>query len=265
MAATETASHRAARRPLVSSTYVSPTALDGYRYYRDHDQPVEDYVRQILRLEPPTPAMQIGIEFHQMLEDMAKAMMDHERPKPDRLKRPNAVYDFVWQGDTVLTKLPMPSVVEMPARREFNIVVPPAVSPTPGIVQADKFRVTMSGRLDAVCGLTGVDYKTTRASTINAESYQDALQWRAYLFLLPEMPDFRYDVFRIRPGKDLNQIDIVEHRAFVMTRYPGLEQDVLSAVAEYLEFLQAMERRRWLTITEFGVDPWAPPEASKNE
>lgn len=242
----------------VAATYVSPTALDGYRYYRDHDQPVEDYVRQILRLEPPTPAMQMGIEFHQTLEDAGKVMMSGGQWEPPDEKR---VYSFQYRIDGGL-KLQVPSVVEMPARREFEVAVRPPVMATPGIVQADRFRVTMSGRLDAVCGQTGVDYKTTK-STINAEGYHDAFQWRAYLFLLPEMPDFRYEVFRIRPGKELNQIEVVEHRSFTMTRYPDLERDVLAAVAEYLEFLQVMERRRWLTITEYGTDPWNPPEASK--
>lgn len=216
-------------------TTVSPTAIDGYRYYCDSDSmTLDDFMLRLLRLEPPNELMTIGIDFHRMCEDAAQKYLSKGRFTPDESKRK---YSFEWKCSAATI---MPTVTEVPVRRTEKI---------------NDWKVTVSGRLDAVSGSTGIDYKTAW-KPIDAESYVDAFQWRMYLYLMPELRDFRYDVFRVKNGRLLREIEVIEHRHFTMSRYPALEQEVEAAIIEYIEFLRMLERKRYIRITPYGVEQW---------
>lgn len=221
---------------------ISPTMLDAYRYYCSSDMSLEQYVQRLLGLEPPSHYMTIGIEFHKIFEDAAREAFSNYQWKPDVSKRK---YNFAWKylgAESKMPKIQMPSVVEVPVKRQATI---------------GGWAVTVSGRLDAVCGTTGVDYKTTWRA-VDVDSFADAFQWRMYLYLMPDLQDFRYEVFRLKNGNLPDDIDIIGHQKFTMTRYVALEREVEAEITEYIQFLLGLERNRLIRITPNGVEAWKP-------
>lgn len=204
---------------------VSVTDLDGFSYFKNSELSIEDYVRRLKGLDDPGPRAELGTRFHEAVESF------HLTGSPTLLDR-----DFVLPEAPI--HLDRPAVTEMRVARDFDV--------GGGRV------VTLSGRVDAISGLTVIDYKTS--TRMDLESYCDAMQWRAYLALMPRMQHFKYEVFQLatRPSRD-GRYQIREHATLALNRYDDLESDVHVALAEYDRFLRDMEAGGWIELTSRGV------------
>ena len=203
---------------------ISVTDLDGYDFYRKTNMQIEEYVQRLRMLAPPTPNVQRGRDFHALLEQR----IDMDGPLP------SGNFDF----SQVNVRLPRPDVTEMSVVGTFPI---------------HGEELTLSGRVDTVCGLTVGDYKTTQ--WLNMEQFIDAWQWRAYLTLLPDMQSFRYDVFQISrapSGSDFAWL-VNRHEFMMLHRYEGMEDEVLAKVAEYTDFLRYLEQGGLIKLGPRGV------------
>ena len=185
---------------------VSVTSIDSYRYFVSSEMETEAHIRRLLRLEPPTEAMRTGIEFHQMLENF----FQRRSPMP-----------VFMNAHTVLMR---PDAMEVPVHRLYDI---------------RGRTVRLGGRIDAVRGLTIIDYKTT-SRTINLEKYADAFQWQAYLDLYPTAKHFRYDVFLLRRGV------VVEHAHLMLHRFAELSNVVTAWLDEYCQHLDDLADSGWI-------------------
>ena len=213
--------------PSGTSIRVSVTSVDDYHYYRDSldddgrpRMTLEDHLRRLKRVDPPTDAMRRGSAFHEHIETGGRAHRD----------------DFGWEIDV---SLPKPSVREMPCARSFRV---------------RGLDVELRGRVDAVVGRTVVDYKLSSWNG-NYERYQDAFQWRAYLSMLPHCVDFSYEHFTMRARRHSTAVDITHHAAYRLNRYAGLPDDVEEALDEYVGHLLELEERGLVNIDGFGVMP----------
>ena len=204
---------------------VSVTDIDGYKYFRENERlEFQEYLSRLRRIAPTHPRAMLGRQLHSALENFTRSGSAGMLNKYFNLK--------------CEVELLRPDLTEMSATRVFRL---------PG----DKL-VRVNGRVDAICGLTVVDYKT--ASRIDLESYVGNFQWRAYLALLPEMETFRYDVFRLGywPHKD-GRYPILEHKDLVLRRYKNLEEDVQSMLLEYVEFLEQLKKDGWIDFKDGRV------------
>ena len=96
---------------------VSVSDLESWRYWRGGGQPVDGLVRRLLRLDPQTPAMLLGIAFEDWL--MAGASTD----------------EFEFQVEAVL---PKPHAVQVSLEAVYHLPGP--------------FVVHLAGRADAIVG-----------------------------------------------------------------------------------------------------------------
>ena len=204
----------------------SVTDLTGYDYYRSGEMPLEKYIAQLLRLEPPTDAMKWGTKWHKYLQDMAMGLYVWNNPD---------VYgEYEWAIEPV--ELIQPDVVEMPVS---------------GVYSVNGRNIQLRGRIDAKAGTTVIDYKTTKSPDL--ESYMASFQWRAYLDMVPDATLFRYDVFTMSDPQtrsievqdvvieDPNEYRVITGYSFVeLPHYKALHDDVTRKVAEFDNFLVSL-------------------------
>ena len=193
---------------------VGVTSVDSYQYFqRTPSMEFREHLTRLLRLTPPTDAVLRGRKFHQMLEDF----IVRKQPLP----RHNPFSDGTFY-------VPRQDAMEVPVKRMFEY---------------EGERVLLSGRMDAVRGLTVSDFKTT-GRTIDLESYGDTFQWRAYLAMYPVARHFKYEVFQLR------RENIVDHRYVLLHRYPGLERDVEDQLWEYCRHLRELHDAGWIRLVD---------------
>lgn len=190
---------------------IQASRLDGYDYWLRSDHDMEWFADDLLYREE-TPAMIRGTQCHAALERAAAAGSEVEG----------------WDSDMRIA-LPRPDLVELSVQREI----------APGLL--------LTGRLDAICGTTGVDYKTT-GRAIDLERYTDSWQWRAYLAMMPRLERFRYDAFQLAARADV----IVDWQHVEMCRYAGVDADVQDVARRYAETIYAMRDAGLLTVTPWG-------------
>lgn len=190
------------------SLRVSVSDVDGYLYYRrSEDMELDDILRRMRREEPPTPAMLMGTAFHSIMEG-ASAGEEYTEVERDGFK-------FVFCMDD---EIALPPVRE--CKGEHPIMV-------------DGMPVTLVGKVDGIDGMRIWDHKLT--GRFDAEKFADAMQWRMYLWIFGAW-QFTYNVFT-RYEKD-GVIQVKEFHPFDFYAYPGMEDDIMRELREYVAFVQ---------------------------
>ena len=207
---------------------ISATALDSHDYYKSSNMNDDAYAARLRGEETTSDAAALGHAFHSVVEHISLGLTPFS-------------LEYKFDFSDVDVEIPQPDLVETAVRREYDIA-------------GDL--ITVSGRLDAVCGTIGVDYKTS-ARPPDVDRFRDAKQWRTYLSLFPSLRKFRYDVFQLkrprRSDEDPKKIKVVKHARVEFLRYNGLEQDVHDAIYEYVEFLKFYEKLGRIKLTPKGV------------
>lgn len=207
----------------------SVTAIDGWTYYQNSEQTLEDYVRRLKRMEPPHPAAALGTAFHDMLEGLSTGNIPHSDDP--------VAWDYNFDLSQVDVKLEKPVVVETRLEGRYT---------------THKGRhIKLTGRVDAITHTAVIDYKTT-SRAIDMENYMSAFQWRAYLSMYP-MDSFRYEIFRLGRENRQGLIPVYEHLPFTIRPYVGMENEVVDAISAYDEFLQDLAADGHITLTKNGV------------
>ena len=197
---------------------VSVSALDNWRYFIENDfKSTEEYIGELCRLTPQSPAMIQGEDFHYLLQT--------GEPK---------LYTWEVTCDAALLQ---PDLIEYPCRETFTL---------------DGEKVVLSGRIDAAHGDIVIDYKTT-SRAINLEQYVDKWQWRAYLMLM-DMSKFRYDVFQYRINRKHGKgsFTVFDYRTLNLSAYKRMTDDVMGALREYVQFLRGLKRSEWIEFDDRG-------------
>lgn len=187
---------------------LSVTNLDRLTYYRNAEyvspsvQQVVDEIRGVGREE--TDAMRRGTAFHEIMEtaqDGQLSFVDH------------GGYTFKFElGETLC----LPPIAELKGELYLSVGGVP---------------VTLSGKVDAIDGLTVYDHKLSKK--FDHEMYEDSMQWRCYLAIFGATR-FVYNVFVAAEKKGVVTVKALHQ--LEMFSYPLLEVDVLNAVTDFVEF-----------------------------
>lgn len=168
---------------------------------------LETLLRRLRREEPPSPAMAAGSALHKLLEHSSEGIVAREGCDG---------YMFRFDGECELS---LPVMRELRGTRDY--VTPHGI-------------VTLSGRVDAMDGLTVYDHKLTKQ--FDAERYASAYQWRAYLSIFGA-ETFTYNLFIGSEDKaDPMVWNIKDFHAISFPRYPEMEADLQREVEAYAEF-----------------------------
>jgi len=188
---------------------ISVSDVDQYRYYRaSEDMELDALLRRLRREEPPTPAMAMGTALHSILED-AK-----DGDELSIVERDGFVFHFAFD-----------STVELPPIRECKGEMHLTVDGIP---------VTLVGKVDCLDGQRIWDHKLS--GTFDAEKYADSMQWRMYLMMFRAWR-FTYNVFVHYEQPD-GTILVKDLHSFDFYRYPGMEDDIMRELREYVAFVR---------------------------
>lgn len=188
---------------------ISVSDVDQYLYYRgDEDMELDAILRRLRREEPPTPAMAMGTAFHSILEDATDGD-EFEEVERDGFR-------FVFGMDAEMS---------LPPVRECKGEHP---------VMVDGIPVTLVGKVDGIDGMRIWDHKLT--GRFDAEKFADAMQWRMYLWMFGAW-QFTYNVF-VRYEQPDGTILVKDLHSFDFYRYPGMEDDIMRELREYVAFVR---------------------------
>lgn len=189
------------------SLRVSVSDLETYRYYLEHEEVSLEYcLAQLRRETAPSPAMAAGSALHSILEHSSG-----DEPEALSVHGNGYTFNFACNVD-----LAVPDVREL--KGEMLIETPSGPVTLVGVIDAMD---------SAVC-----DYKLT--GRFDAEKYADSHQWRCYLLMF----NASKFVYRVFVGKEVDDKEwtITDYHEFPVYRYPGMEEDVVSAVSKFAEF-----------------------------
>jgi len=185
------------------------TDLDQLIWYRRIEaMTTEELVSRLRREAPPNRAMAMGTAWHSVLENP---------PEDELVAVERDGFHFLIECDAEIT---LPQVREIRAEKTYVV---------------DGVDVTLTGGCDGITGNVVTDHKLTARP--DPEKYSDSYQWRAYLDIY-EANTFEYILYHaLDRGEDNgNQVIIRDVAPFRMYRYPGMQDDLIAGIREFVEF-----------------------------
>jgi hypothetical protein len=187
----------------------SVSDIDLYRTWRNsEDLDVNWLLRRLRKEEPPTPAMEAGTAFHQILE------------KPDFEEQTELF--TVLNGQEYWFSIVCDIEITLPRIRELR-------------VEKQYGDLLVRGRVDGLEALTVTDYKTT--GQFDPDRLMEGYQWRFYLDTL-KCDTFIWKVFVIDQFGKPGHYDVKQFHGLKQHRYAGMGEDCQRLAAEYLQFTQ---------------------------
>jgi|JI10StandDraft_1071094.scaffolds.fasta_scaffold42904_9 hypothetical protein len=188
----------------------SASDIDAWRRYLNPPIPdmeieLSDLLSQLRRESPPTDAMLAGSALHAALE------------------RADAGDHATLEANGYTFHLDMDGEIDLPEMREIKGTRDYAIGDC---------TVTLVGQVDAIHGRRIEDHKFT--SRFDAERFMSSYQWRIYLEVFGA-DTFRWNVFEGSETEPMVYRIYGFHQP-VMHRYPGMGDDVVKAVAGFLDF-----------------------------
>lgn len=188
---------------------VSVSDLDQLIWYRRiEDMTLEQLLARLRREEPPNRAMLMGTAWHSVLE---------EPPEDELVAVERDGFNFLIECDAAVDH---PQLREIKAEKVYRV---------------NGVDVTLVGKVDGIDGNLVTDHKLTAKP--NVENYANSYQWRAYLDIY-DADIFDYVVYHAKDlGEDKgNQIIIKDVDTFRSYRYPGMRDDLIVGIREFVEF-----------------------------
>lgn len=195
---------------------VSASDVDAFRYWRDKPEPEDAdaidpaadlaaLIAQLRRESEPTEAMLAGTALHKALEltdpgEFATLEADG--------------YRFDFERDFEVDVTPFREL-----KAEYELLVDGAL-------------VTLVGKVDGLFGSRIDDHKFTMR--YDPERFFGSAQWRIYLTIFGAQR-FRWNVFEGRKV-DHQRYVVTGFHAIEQTRYPGMYEDVLRELREFVAF-----------------------------
>lgn len=187
---------------------ISATEIDSFRYWKDSDLSLEDFLKRLRHEEPPTRAMMAGRALHKILE---RASMEPEEVQAEVASADG--FTFRFAADCTLPLLP---VAELKGEME---------------IQTSSGPVTLVGIVD---GFDGEVYDHKLTERFDAERYAASFQWRIYLVLFGSRR-FTYNVFE--GAEDLEEWVIHGFQQLTFYAYDGMREDVVREVSDLAAFI----------------------------
>lgn len=182
---------------------ISVTDLESWRYWLEsEDATMDDLLRRLAHVEPPTRKMQAGRAFAKFIEGAQLGEMVD-----------SAIVDGWTFHFDCYAKMVKPVVHEM--KVESTVLTPHGP-------------VTLVGKVDMLSGIVVRDQKLIEQFEVEGK-YTDSLQWRAYLWML-KCQRFDYDIFVGKVEDDTQEVVIRDYHGVSFYTYPELERDVTTAV-----------------------------------
>jgi hypothetical protein len=171
------------------------------------------YINKLYGEKKQTDAMRIGSILHKMIEEAGFSELPEDSTVNDDGVNDVTVF---WYIDETIS---LPEKREVSFKRSLD----------------DMFLV---GKVDAISATTVHDLKFT--SKVDIERYLNSYQWRAYLWITG-LKRFVYNLFSIRIV-DAHHVVVNKYEKLELSWYNNLDNDVVSLLREYTDFIRKIER-----------------------
>lgn len=183
---------------------ISATQLESYRRLMDGLLSVEQFERQLLRLDPPNLMMEKGTAFHSMMQTADPS-----------------VYEGVFSKECISkarTKMDYRSkIFEYKIRRMYS---------------TQYGNISLTGMADQLIGLDVVELKT-KYSPISYDAYADSMQWRVYC----EIFGAKFVHYKVFEFADTEADDFKNYQSFTFVRPPYNDAKVFDYVHYLHEYI----------------------------
>lgn len=206
---------------------LSPSIVDSYEYWRDHDwddpeQEAAKLAELIAQVKgerfPATRQMRRGTAFHTAMEKPARWRSVTGWSAP--------VYPVEVDGFEFL--------FDKPSTDEVTAQIPRGlIREIPGMVVIGD--VEMHFRVDGMLGLRGRELKTTESS-IDVDKYLNAIQWQVYCLGMG-CRQWTYDVVKFRQDSMTGVYSVAEYLALPLYAYGRMRESVEKRVAEVAQWV----------------------------
>lgn len=187
--------------------------LTGYLHNYGENPPEftnEIFVNQLLKLQPPSLAMEAGSALHKIVENA------------EYNELPNKIVVDSWTincPDDLNIIISYPYCREIPLTYSFD-------------------NITIFGKVDAIDSNNIHDLKIT--SSINMDRYNKSWQWKTYL-TMANMERFVYDLLKVNIDEKNKIINIKEYDKLVLYAYPNMQMEVKEFILDYWYFLESIK------------------------
>lgn len=172
--------------------------IETFRRWRMDEESTDQDLIDAITDHAPTPAMLAGTAFHAGLE----AAEEGESGVM-------LVGDYQFHLNIDI-EIALPRQREIRARKSYG-------------------PLTVTGKFDALDGLTIIDHKTT--ARFDAEKYIAGCQWKFYLDIFG-CQKFRWNVFEMREVEPL-VYDVFAFHQLEQMRYPGMHDDCMKLALDF--------------------------------
>lgn len=178
------------------------SSLETYRrWLQDEDMSAAELVERLTDFQP-TEAMLAGTAFHAALE--TASVGDYDKLEANG-------YTFLLPDAAIA----LPEIRELRTSKDYG-------------------PLTVTGKLDVLCGKRVEDHKTT--ASFRPDGYFEGYQWRFYLDLF-DADVFRWNVFVITPVPGLDKAyNVKPPELLEECRYPGMHDDCMDLAAQFHGF-----------------------------
>jgi len=212
------------------NNFMTPTNLDAYAQYLtgfkyppkgEHEPPEytdQLFCNMLLKLEPTTVSLDVGIVLHSMLEELIKT-------NSMGCYFPRFINGWKIESDVAI-EVPHVSIAEQFVTLDI----------------CDGLK--MYGKIDMANSYQIGDHKTT-SSTIDISKYEDSWQWKCYL-LMTGYKQFVYHIYKIyisKSTKENKKFTIKDYAKFDLYEYPTMKQDTMNFIHEYMAYLDYIKPR----------------------
>jgi len=188
---------------------ISPSVLDGFRYYINHGNSLVEYVESLKNHGQSPFKTNVGTCLHSVLE--------HSSTVGDE-------FSLFFDGYRTNVSIDVSCVMERPSITELKAVKR---------IEVDGHKVDLVGKADVIYGNTGKDYKIT-FSSLPTDRFLDSIQWQVYMMLF-NLELFRYIIFRCKG--DEKKISVYEVEHFDIYRNQYVENNVHDIVSQFIYFI----------------------------
>jgi len=219
---------------------LSPTLIDGYRYYLDYDFKTLEELESQIRREPvaQTEKMLIGGAYDKFV------LNPYFHKQPD----PTEIDGFLFDKESAKE-----AVFTIPAGGSYQVWVD-------RIIECDGWNIKLLGKVDYVWGSIVADLKT-KTGSYQIENFAEALQWAAYCEILGTKA-FTYRVASLRIPKK-NKDDIL-YTTSVDDLDLYYDKSIRANLYDYISrFLSFCESRGLIHCLEVGFKGPKDVEAPK--
>lgn len=198
---------------------ISATTVESFRLFQTADWMTEEkFLSQVKRTEPKSKYAELGIAFHEIIQNPHKAFNYFGKMQPDG-------HDFLASNGVVF---PYDTIMRIYSDIDYRFPFELKFDKD-YIINGQPVKISM--RCDQLISLVCVDFKAV-FTQYDFTKYMDSMQWKIYCDIT-EAEAFQYLVYEFGVNLNLKR----KHKPALLRPYMGMQIDIINIISEFVEYI----------------------------